>query len=151
MILFNKYVQHPSVMPFFSKSGNEIVKEYLFFVFSLFHIENQCQLKIWLWVSFARVLARSIDRTHSFPIILLFPSMVHHLCFGNNMSFQHPIVTKVVWWHGGLRGYCFLNGVPHAPSNYIYCQQTEDRIWWNNWTRYLEKIGIWLDLASNYF
>ena len=42
MILFNKYVQHPSVTPFICKSGNVIVKEY----FSLFRIENQCQLKI---------------------------------------------------------------------------------------------------------
>ena len=91
----------------------------------------------WLGVSFARVMARSIVLIECFRF-----QWFYHLCFGNNTSFQHPIVTKVVWWHGGLRGYCFLNGVPHAPSNYIYCQQTEDHNWWNNQTRYLVKFGI---------
>ena len=91
----------------------------------------------WLGVSFARVMARSIVLKERFRF-----QWFYHLCFGNNTSFQHPIVTKVVWWHGGLRGYCFLNGVPHAPSNYIYCQQTEDHNWWNNQTRYLVKFGI---------
>ena len=41
-----KYVQYPSVMLFIWKSGRVIVKEYLFFVLSLFRIENQCQVRI---------------------------------------------------------------------------------------------------------
>ena len=40
------------------------------------------------------------------------------------INFQHPTVTEVVGWAGSLKGYCFLNGEPHAPSNYIYCLLT---------------------------
>ena len=118
-----------------------------FFVFSFLFSRKSVQMSSknidircsrgWLGVSFARVMARSIVLIERFRF-----QWFYHLCFGNNTSFQHPIVTKVVWWHGGLRGYCFLNGVPHAPSNYIYCQQTEDHNWWNNQTRYLVKFGI---------
>ena len=36
------------------------------------------------------------------------------------MNFQHPTVTKVVGWAESLKGYCFLNGESHVPSNYMY-------------------------------
>ena len=36
------------------------------------------------------------------------------------INFQHPTVTKVVGWAGSLKGYCFLNGEPHGPANYMY-------------------------------
>ena len=54
MILFNKYVQYPSVMPFIWKSGNVIVKEYFFCVSS-----NQCQEKYWYQIS--RYLSDLVD------------------------------------------------------------------------------------------
>ena len=45
MILFNKYVQYPSVMPFIWKSGNVIIAEYLFFVFSCFSYRKSMSIK----------------------------------------------------------------------------------------------------------
>ena len=61
------------------------------------------------------------------------------------INFQHPLVTKVVWWAGSLKGYCFLNGEPHALSNYIYCLLTAEPTWS---IEYLEILGIFWNIGQ---
>ena len=62
------------------------------------------------------------------------------------INFQHPTVTEVVGWAGSLKGYCFLNGEPHAPSNYIYCLLTAapHLIKGISWRKKLEIFGNFL-------